>query len=357
MNLDNTIIRTEINEPDLVFHDVKGEPFKVYGLYDYKNQQVFKRLPDDVAESSNNDGVKKLYLNTAGGRVRFATDSKYIAIKSIMQDVEGFSHMPLTGVAGFDLFIDYEKHSTHYRIFKPPYGMKEGYESIVYLPDARKRSFTIYFPLFANVSSLYIGVQKEASLSPGLEYTHQKPVVFYGSSITQGGCASRPGNSYQSIISRDLDCDFINLGFSGSARGEEAIADYISKIDSQLLVFDYDHNAPSAEFLSQTQEKFFKAYRKNNPYSSVIFVSRPDFYKEVKYNTQRRNVIYSNYLNAVKNGDENVYFINGAELFQREHRDCCTVDGTHPNDLGFLRMAEVIGYEIKKIFESKQEFS
>ena len=205
---------------------------------------MFKRLPDDVAEASGSDGVKKLYLNTAGGRVRFTTDSKYIAIKSVMPDVEGFSHMPLTGVAGFDLFIDYSKHSTFYRIFKPPYGMKKGYESIIYLQDAIKRSFTIYFPLFANVSSLYIGLQKDASLSPGLEYSHKKPVVFYGSSITQGGCASRPGNSYQSIISRDLDCDFINLGFSASARGEEAIADYISQIDSKLLVFDYDHNAP-----------------------------------------------------------------------------------------------------------------
>ena len=357
MNTISTNIETSIDEADIVFYDVKEEPFIVYGLFDYKNQQVFKRLPDDVAEASKNDGVKKLYLNTAGGRVRFATDSKYIAIKSVMPNVEGFSHMPLTGVGGFDLFIDYERHSTHYRIFKPPYGMKAGYESIVYLPDVRKRSFTIYFPLFSNVSSLYIGVQKEASLSPGLEYTHKKPVIFYGSSITQGGCASRPGNSYQSIISRDLDCDYINLGFSASARGEEAIAKYISKLDSQLLVLDYDHNAPSVEFLSQTQEKFFKAYRKNNHYGSVIFVSRPDFYKEVKYNTERRNVIYSSYLNAVNNGDENVYFINGAELFGREHRGCCTVDGTHPNDLGFLRMAEVIGHEIKKIFESKQEFS
>ena len=113
---------------------------------------------------------------------------------------------------------------------------------------------------------------------------------------------------------------------------------------------------PSAEFLAKSQAKFFKAYRKNNPHGSVIFVSRPDFYKEAKYNTERRNVIYSNYLNAAKNGDGNVYFINGAELFQREHRDCCTVDGTHPNDLGFLRMAEVIGHEIKKIFENEQEF-
>lgn len=346
----NFKVQTSLTEKDIKFYDVRLDPFKVYGLYNYRNETVFKRLPDNVAAAVN-EGVRELALNTAGGRVRFSTDSKYIAIKTIMPSVTVFPHMTLAGTSGFDLYIDEGTGSTYYQTFMPPVGMKDGYESIIYFPNIKERNITINFPLYNSVDSLYIGLQNSASVGSGAEYNYKKPVLYYGSSITQGGCASRPGNSYQAIISRHLNCDYINLGFSGSARGEEAIAEYMSGMDISVFVCDYDHNAPDAEHLSATHVRLYKKLRDKSSKLPIILVSKPDFDNNMSDNIIRRDIIYSTYINAVKNGDENVFFIDGQRLFKDENRDCCTVDGCHPNDAGFLRMAEVIGYTVKQALQ------
>src|SRR5690554_3472256 len=114
----NLKVETSINEPDIRFLDVRQKPFRVYGLYNYKNEPVFKRMPDEVAAATS-EGVAQLNLHTAGGRVRFSTDSRYVAIKAIMPFVTKFAHMPLSGTSGFDLFIDEGSISTYYGTFMP----------------------------------------------------------------------------------------------------------------------------------------------------------------------------------------------------------------------------------------------
>ena len=114
------------------------------------------------------------------------------------------------------------------------------------------REYTLNLPLFNEIYELYIGVEKGSSLVSHNDYRIEKPVVFYGSSITQGVEASRPGTSYESVISRNIDCDYINLGFAGCAKGEEEIAEYISEIDMSAFIMDYDHNAPDSEHLKKT---------------------------------------------------------------------------------------------------------
>jgi hypothetical protein len=270
-----------------------------------------------------------------------------VAIKALMPGVTQFSHMPLTGTSGFDLYVDECGGSTYYSTFVPPVGMKDGYESIIYFQDEKERNVTINFPLYNCVDSLYIGLQNSAAVGSGAEYDYKKPVLYYGSSITQGGCASRPGNSYQAIISRRLNCDHINLGFSGSALGEETIAEYMSGMDISAFICDYDHNASSVDYLKDTHERLFRKFRDKSGRLPIILVSKPDFDKNVQDSILRRDVIYSTYMYALKNGDENVYFIDGQYLFKDENRDCCTVDGCHPNDAGFLRMAEVIGHTVR----------
>ena len=344
----NLKVDTSISEPDIRFLDVRREPFRVYGLYNYKEEPVFKRIPDKVAAATN-DGVAQLYLNTAGGRVRFSTDSRYVAIKAVMPSVTVLPHMPLSGTSGFDLFADEGSASTYYGTFMPPMGMRDGYESILYFTEPGERNLTINFPLYNSVNSLYIGLQKSAHVGSGAEYAYRKPVLYYGSSITQGGCASRPGNSYQAIISRRLNCDYINLGFSGCARGEEAIADYMSGMDVSVFVCDYDHNAPNADYLAATHEKLFQKIRAKSGSLPVILVSRPDFDKNYQDSVKRRDVVYTTFIHAVKNGDQNAYFVDGQRLFKEEYRDCCTVDGCHPNDAGFLRMAEAIGHSVGQV--------
>jgi lysophospholipase L1-like esterase len=195
-------------------------------------------------------------------------------------------------------------------------------------------------------------VAEGASLSEWKgEYTHQKPIVFYGSSITQGGCASTPGGDYAGRVSRKFDADYINLGFSGSAKGEEAIMKYIASLDMSVFVYDYDYNAPDAEHLRKTHYAGYRTVREAQPELPIIMMSSPN-YDNIGHNmAERRDVIAASYERALAEGDTNVYFVDGKEHFATFNADECTVDGIHPNDLGFHRMAEALGSVIKQIWE------
>ena len=134
----------------------------------------------------------------------------------------------------------------------------------------------------------------------------------------------------------------VNLGFSGNAKGEAEMANLIATLQMSAFVMDYDHNAPDVEHLEKTHETFFNIIRKAQPELPVIFLSKPDFDKNPDINALRREVIYNTYISALNNNDKHVYFVDGQTLFGEKDRDACTVDGCHPNDLGFMRMAEKI---------------
>ena len=165
----------------------------------------------------------------------------------------------------------------------------------------------------------------------------KKPVLFYGSSITQGGCASRPANAYTTMLCRELDPEQINLGFSGNAKGEIEIARDIASLNLAAFVFDYDYNAPTPEHLEKTHEPFFLEIRKKHPNLPIIILSRCS-----NMTDRRRDIVKQTYLNAVARGDKNVSFIDGAELFGTTDKKYPTVDGCHPNDLGFYLMFQRI---------------
>lgn len=337
---------------DAVFYDVRREPFEIYGLYGARTEPVFKRLPDEIGLNTN-EGIKGLYLHTAGGRVRFSTDSDYVIIRAFMSKTTEFGHMTRLGVRGFDLYVDGEGGSSYYNSFIPPQNIDGGFEAIIVFKDKAKRNLTVNFPLYNRLEALYVGLQKDAFVGGGARYANELPVVFYGSSITQGGCASRPGNCYQNIISRRLNMDYTNLGFSGNGRAEDIIVDYMAKLPMSVFVSDYDHNAPNVDYLRATHYKMYEKIRAANPDLPYIMISRPDFYKPdskgLADSVARRAVIEESYRRAVENGDENVYYIDGETFFAGELMDCCTVDTCHPNDLGFSRMAKVIGDLLEKI--------
>ena len=339
----NFSIETSIKKDDICFLDAKEKPFEIYGIF-YDNGK-FRRLPEEVAKAVN-DGVYALHTNTAGGRVRFKTDSPYVAIHADMPSIGKMPHFAMTGSAGFDLYVREESES-YYGSFVPSFKMTDGYESVIDFPTNEMREITINFPLYSDVSSLYIGLSKNSSVEKPTPYKHEKPIVFYGSSITQGGCASRPGTSYESIISRRFDTDFINLGFSGSARGEDEIAEYIKNIPMSVFVFDYDHNAPTTEHLKNTHEKMFRIIREKNPELPVILMSRPK-YILTDEEKERLGIIEKTYLNAKENSDRNIYLIDGKSLMKEAENEG-TVDGCHPNDLGFYSMSKAIIDVLEKI--------
>lgn len=336
----NFAVETKIQRDGLAFYDVEQAPFRVYGVYWEDGR--YRRLPEAVAKAVSTS-VNVLHTNTAGGRVRFVTDSPYIAISAQMGSVGKMPHFPFTGSIGFDLYTG----KKFIKNFTPPIDVTDHFEGVIDL-DGTERAYSINFPLYSDVRKLYIGIKEGCTLKAAPEYSITKPVVYYGSSITQGGCASRPGNAYQSIITRELDCDHINLGFSGSAKGEDAIAHYIAGLEMSAFVYDYDHNAPNAEHLWQTHERMFQTIRAAQPELPILMLSRPKFHLE-DWERDRQTIIRKTYENALAAGDQNVYFIPGTELILELVRESATVDNCHPNDSGFVSMAYVIGEKLKQI--------
>jgi hypothetical protein len=176
----NMAVRSTVCEPDICFYDVRKPPFDVYGFYNYQTEQDFKRMPDAVAEKVN-EGVKTLNYATAGGRVRFSTDSQYVAIRAIMPHIEHASHFAMTGSASFDLFIDEPESgiSRFHRPFRIDTDAEGGYESIIKFSKKRLRYFTINFPTYSHVKDLLIGLQETASVGEGAKYRAVAPVVYY----------------------------------------------------------------------------------------------------------------------------------------------------------------------------------
>ena len=349
-NIDkNMKIISKVTEKDVVFYDVRETPFDVYGLYDHKTGHEFMRMPVDVATATS-VGVHDLNYCTAGGRVRFSTDSRYVAIHANMRYMAHMDHMAMTGSTGFDLYVDDpDSNVSRYQGTFRPGGNTEvdAYESVLYFPTKTLRHFTINFPLYSGVNDLFVGVQKDATLGGGAHYRDVPPIVFYGSSITQGGCASRPGNAYQAILSRRLNIDHVNLGFSGSACGEDSICDYMASLPMSVFVSDYDYNAPSVEHLKNTHEKLYRKIREKNPTVPYIMLSRPSI-DASSYETVclRREIVFETFMKARAEGDKNVFYIDGESIFRGRDADAGTVDGVHPNDYGFILMANAIEAEI-----------
>lgn len=330
------------NEAELVWHDATESVFVTYGAW--QTSPAYLRLPPKVAEAAN-EGVVQLNGHTAGVRLRFCTDSPYIAIRARWDVLSRMSHMPISGICGFDLYTVKNGQYAFLGALIPPSDVETGYESILYT-DGTMTEYVLNFPLYNDVRTLSVGLKRDAAFAEPSPYANPLPVVFYGSSITQGGCASRPGNCYENFLSRALNMDYVNLGFSGSGRAEPELVKYMAGLPMAAFVSDYDHNAPDAAYLAATHEPMYRAIRAQQPDLPYIIVSRPDFKRG---DDTLRRIVMETYCKAVAEGDQNVYFVDGAGLFSGEEWDACTVDGAHPNDFGFYRMAQGMLPWLKKI--------
>ncbi len=340
-----------MNDFEIEWYDIKNPPFEIYGFANFECDGNFCRIPKNIAKTVS-EKVEKLSLNTTGGRVRFATDSRRIAISVKYPALNVVPTMSLVATSGFDIYIENENHSEFLGVFKPKADSITGYEAIVELPESVKKQlnyFTVNFPIRNEVQSVLIGVDEGAVIKKGIKYKDVLPIVYYGSSITQGTSASRPGTTYESIICRRNNCDYYNFGFSNGALGETEMAEYLSQLKMSVFVCDYDHNAPNAEYLKETHRTFYEKFRKINPETPYIMITRPDGYKNMSDTEMRKKAIYENYCDAVSKGDKNLYFIDGNAIFNDIHYSNCTVDTIHPNDLGFWLMAETIGKTISEL--------
>ena len=351
---DENMIATINTDDGITWYKVNAKDMDLYNVVD--SEILSCRIPCDVAKIIS-PGVAESAVYGAGVRLRFGTDSSTISIRAEYDTSTEHSCMTLCGTYGFDLYKCQNDGTEVFRhMFRPPNDFdRKVLQNDMYTVtrDSGLTYYTLNFPLYSAISALYIGVEEGSEFTRGMKYKNELPVVFYGSSITHGAAASRPGNIYESLIAQKYNMNFINLGFPGNAKGEVEMAEYLAGIKMCMFVSDYDFNAPDVQHLWDTHYRLYEIIRAKNPDIPYIMISRPNFLYCGDEAVRRREVIIASYKKALANGDKNVYFIDGETLFAGEYAESCTLEGTHPNDMGFMRMANVIGTKINEILKFK----
>lgn len=343
---------------DLIWYSPLDKPFGVFGFAWFAKENVYRRLPKS-AKGFVPEAVDHLANHTSGGQIRFQTNASTLSVRVKLTGRADMSHMPATGQCGVDCYVsapdtldDFQYvNSTKYDISQIEY------ECVLYEDwTADTRNVVLNMPLYQGVEEISVGLNKEATVKKAPAYDSDKRIVIYGTSITQGGCAARPGMMYSNILSRRIPFEFINLGFSGNGKGEPELAEVISDIENPAcLVLDYEGNCGSTEKLQETLPEFIRIYRESHLLTPIIVASRIPYAKEKLsphlYETRRERKHFEQTLvNTLrKDGDQNIYFFDGSKSLGDADFFECTVDGAHPTDLGFLRMANAFEPVLKTI--------
>jgi len=344
--------------PDLRWIDLPNAQFEVNGLPWYKaNNFELVRLPIGQKDTYRKP-VWELAQAPSGGRIRFYTDSRAVAIRLEYPDAPGMRNMHFFGQAGVDLYAN----GVYVGTATPEQGAAPGKltEYVYYnYPDhpSVEREITLYLPLYMGVKVRGIGVDKEARIGPAAGFALPKPVVFYGTSITQGGCASRPGMSYQAILARALNLDFVNLGFSGNGKGEPELARAVASIDAAAYVLDFAQNNETAELLQAVYGPFMEAIRRQHADTPIVCITPIYSSRETAPGGDARleamrAVVRKAAGDRIAAGDRNITIVEGTDLLGPS-QGAGLVDGTHPNDLGFQWMADGLENRLRKVLALK----
>lgn len=302
-------------------------------------QHPFDRLPAH-AQPKVREPVWNLAQNSAGISITFRTDATSVKIRWALRFDTEMNHMAYTGIKGVDLYVKNNGKWLWAAVGRPDSTINES-TLIENLPST-DRDYLLYLPLYDGVDSVSIGIPSESKIER-LDPWTKKPLVFYGTSITQGGCASRPGMAYPAIIGRMLDRETINLGFSGNGRMEMELAETLAELDAEAYVIDCLPNM-TPELVKERVVPFVQYLKEKRPNTVVILVESIT-YENAWINDSRGKVVQEKNQNLreafmqLKDGGMNELFLLPSEgIIGDDHE--ATVDGAHFTDLGFLRYAE-----------------
>ena len=348
----------EFDPNSIVYYDpIKSKKFKIKGLAFFEKEHKYFRLPTDCKDKVS-EAVYWLANHPSGGQIRFRTNAKKIVVKIENTGDYQMCHMPATSQQGVDLYykLKGQKKYTFFECAKFNIPTVE-FESPLFDSDEKMdKDIIINLPLYEGLGKILIGIEADAKIYKAKERKDKEKIVYYGTSITQGGCVSRPGLSFTNILSRKLNTEFINLGFSGSGLGEPELAEIITQIDNvKMIVLDYEGNGGCTGHLEKYMEEFIDILRKKWPIIPIVIITKTWFtnYVFLQNEVAARKRLYDFQLNVVNQrnakGDNNIYFIDGSKLFGNEDIDECLIDGIHPGDLGFYRIAKNLEPKLKKI--------
>lgn len=332
---------------DLKWSSALEAPFRVTGLPWLERDGVYRRLPVHPGHAIRPE-VDRLANYTAGAQVRFRTDSPNLYVRVKLAAPYSMYQMAATGQCGVDCYIGAIGEQRYINTTRFDFAMTE-YESVLFDSLPREmRDMTLNLPLYQGVTELLIGVDPSSRIAAFPGFPVDKKVLIYGTSITHGACATRPGMAYPNMLSRMFPLEFVNLGFSGNALGEPELAHLIGEIDAPgLLILDYEANTPSTERLRESLPEFIRIYRAYHPEVPILVLSqirlaREAFDGELASRREERKRIQREEVERQRSaGDRNVHFFDGALLLGEDPQDC-TTDGIHPSDLGYDRIAKAL---------------
>jgi len=334
-------------------------PIKYYGrdsftiegsaIVDSLKESPYDRLPYSY-KSIVREPVWELSKNSAGLSIRFNTNSSLIRVKWQVLNDESMNHMTETGIKGVDLYFN-NSGFWQYLGTGRPYDTIKNDQLIVSNMSSVMREYKLYLPLYDGIKALEVGIDSISVMVKPIKET-QKPIVFYGTSITQGGCATRPGMAHTNIISRKLGLNCINYGFSGNGRMEPEIATLIADIDAYFYVIECMANV-SKDQIKENTIPLVKIIRDKQPKTPILFVENIMFesgYLDslVNYDLLEEDKELKHQFNImVHNGIQNLHYIDSEGATGYDHEG--TVDGVHFTDLGFMRYADFLINKFKQI--------
>ncbi len=328
--------------PNLAWTDIRELGVEGQGWTDTK--APYDRLPAK-AEGKVRSAVWNLSRHSAGLHVRFITDARVIHARWVLTSSSlAMPHMAATGVSGLDLYVKTERGAWRWLAVGKPESQTNTCRLVGGLPSG-KREYLLYLPLYNGTRLVELGVPVGTTLAkagpwgPGT----RKPMVFYGTSILQGGCASRPGMVHSAILGRRFQFPHINLGFSGNGRMEPELADLLAELDPSVYVLDCLPNMDAAG-VRERVEPFVRKLRTARPHTPIVLVedrSYADAFlvaSKREHNDTSRLALKAAFENLKKSGVKDLHYLQGAALLGDDGEG--TVDSSHPNDLGFMRQAD-----------------
>ncbi len=334
---------------EIIFHGKNF--FRLEGtiIADSLKENRYDRLPASYKDIVREE-VWELSKSSTGLSIRFITNSSIIKVKwEILNDLK-MDHMPETGIKGVDLYFR-NKDKWQYLNTGRPKGKLNEY-TLVENMTVEKREYKVYLPLYDGVANIEIGINSSSFIIVP-EQNLEKPIIFYGTSITQGGCASRPGMAHTNIINRKLDRDIINFGFSGNGKMEEPLAKLISEFDAEIYVIECLPNMLSPQNITERTIPLIDTIREKNPNASIILV---DLFKStfsvldkkvLEWGKGMDNALKIEYQKMIDLGYDNLFYFDSLKALGDDQEG--TVDGVHFTDVGFIRYADFLIKKFKEL--------
>ena len=316
----------------------------------------FDRLPAG-AEGLVREPVWQLSRHSAGLCVRFVTDAPTIRARwTLTADRLAMPHMPATGVSGLDLYANMDGTWRWVGVGRPEEAPSNS-ATLAGGLEGVPREYLLYLPLYNGVSSVEIGLPEGSTLAeaPPRPEGQTEPIVFYGTSITQGGCASRPGMVHTAILGRRLGRPVINLGFSGNGTMDPELADLLAELDAAVFVLDCLPNMDAGQVEARV-EPFVRRLREARPSTPIVLAEDRDYANApllpalLERNEANHAALRGAYDRLIASGVEGLSYLPGDQQIGDDGE--ATVDGSHPTDLGFVRMADAFEPVLRPLLET-----